>query len=110
MTANLTIVTQEVQNAVLVPNVAVTTTAFGSYVTTVGPHDQLVRTPVQTGISDLVNTQILSGLRSGERIIEPLGTLRTGGTGGGGRGGFGGGFGGRFGGGFGGGLRGGAGG
>jgi HlyD family secretion protein len=36
MTANLTIVTSLVQNAMLVPNLAVTTTSFGSYVTTAG--------------------------------------------------------------------------
>jgi macrolide-specific efflux system membrane fusion protein len=105
MTANLTIVTKEVNNAVEVPNLAVTATGFGSFVTTVNAHDQIVRTPVQTGVSDLTNTQILSGITPGERVIEPLGTLGSGGGGGGsgggaggaggggGRGGFGGGSG-----------------
>jgi hypothetical protein len=50
---------------------------------------------VQTGLSDLTNTQILSGLTPGQRIILPKvsGVASAGGATGG-RGGFGGGLGG----------------
>jgi multidrug efflux pump subunit AcrA (membrane-fusion protein) len=95
MTANLTIVTARAQNVTVVPTAAVQTTSFGSYVVTLNSHNQSVRTPVQTGLSDLTNTQILSGLTPGQRIILPKvsGVASAGGATGG-RGGFGGGLGG----------------
>jgi multidrug efflux pump subunit AcrA (membrane-fusion protein) len=97
MTATLTIVTADVQNAVRVPNQALTTTAVGSFVETLDAHNNLTRVAVQTGISDTSNTQILSGLAVGDRIIVPrtagagAGAATGAGGGGGGRGGFGGG-------------------
>jgi multidrug efflux pump subunit AcrA (membrane-fusion protein) len=98
MTANLTIVTARAQNVTVVPTTAVQTTSFGSYVVALDNHNQIVRMPVQTGISDLNNTEILSGLTTGQRIVVPQvsGVASAGGaTGGrrgfGGLGGFGGG-------------------
>ncbi len=93
MTANLTIVTARAQGVTVVPATAVQTTARGSYVLALDNHNHLVRMPVQTGISDLNNTQIVSGLSVGQRVIVPR--LSVSGAGGfGGLGGFGGGFGG----------------
>ena len=71
MTANLTIITARAQNVTVVLTTAVQTTSFGSYVVGLNSHNQTVRMPVQTGISDLNNTEILSGLTTGQRIIMP---------------------------------------
>jgi macrolide-specific efflux system membrane fusion protein len=109
MTASLTIVTGEVQNAVEVPNQAITTTGRGSFVQTLDAHNNVTLAAVQVGASDSTNTQIVSGLNVGDRIVVPTASSTTGATGGGagrlGGGGFagggfgGGGFGGRGGGG-----------
>src|SRR6185437_12635775 len=93
MTATLTIVTAEVQNAIRVPNQAVTTTPIGSFVQTLDAHNALQRVQVQVGLSDTSYTQVISGLAVGDRIIVPKTTGVTGAAGGGfggGRGGFGG--------------------
>ena len=71
MTANLTVVTAQASNVVVVPTSAIQTTSFGSFVTALDSHNSIVRMPVQTGISDLNNTQILGGLTTGQRIIMP---------------------------------------
>ncbi|MGH2411032.1 MAG: efflux RND transporter periplasmic adaptor subunit, partial [Chloroflexota bacterium] len=94
MTATLTIVTAEVQNAIRVPNQAVTTTPIGSYVQTLDAHNTLQRVQVQIGLSDTSYTQVVSGLAVGDRIIVPKTSgvaAAAGGGFGGGRGGFGGG-------------------
>jgi multidrug efflux pump subunit AcrA (membrane-fusion protein) len=101
MTANLTVITAQAQNVTVVPSEAVVTTSFGSFVTALDQHNNIVRVPVQVGMSDVTNTQIISGLTPGQRVIVPLtsGTAGGGGFGGGrggGRGGFGGGGGGVF--------------
>jgi len=88
MTANLTIVTAREQNVTVVPTTAIQTTSFGSYVVALDTHNQIVRMPVQTGISDLNNTEILAGLAAGQRIVVPQvsGVASAGGTTGGRRG------------------------
>ncbi len=96
MTANLTIVTARKQGVTVVPTQAVQTTTFGSFVTTINAHDQQTRTRVQTGLSDVSNTEIVSGLAPGQRIVVTTpSAAATGGAGTGrGLGGFGGGTGG----------------
>jgi hypothetical protein len=99
MTANLTIVTASVQNAIEVPTQAVTTTGAGSFVRTLDSKNQVQLVRVQTGISDTTDTQIISGLAVGDRVLVPrtsgLTNAATNGFGGGrGFGGGGGGFGG----------------
>lgn len=94
MTANLTIVTAQKQGVMVVPTQAVQTTSFGSFVTTINSHDQQVRTPVQTGLSDVNNTEITGGLTTGERILVSAPSGATGGATAGFGGGRGGGFGG----------------
>ena len=92
MTANLTIVTSNLQNVITVPNLAVTTSTFGSYVTTLDSQDKevLADAGADRRKLDIRSTQIISGLTAGQRIVESL----TGGAAAGGagraRGGFGG--------------------
>jgi hypothetical protein len=76
MTATLSIVTQSADNTVLVPNAAL------SYAGANGTVDVLqdgAVTPVrvQTGITDGVNTQVLSGLSGGEQLVTGSSGTKT---------------------------------
>jgi hypothetical protein len=75
MTVDLSIVTAQVQRAIVVPNPAVQQTASGSVVWTVSSRDQIVASPVQTGLRDGTNTQISAGLQVGQRIVVPLSSI-----------------------------------
>ncbi len=72
MSANATIYIRKISNAILVPAEAVTQTVTGSTINILAnkngvPTPETI--PVKTGISDGVNTQILSGVTDGETII-----------------------------------------
>ena len=69
MSASVSIVTARAANALLVPNTAIQTTAAGRFVDAIDQNNRLVRVPVNTGISDEDYTQILGGLRPGQRIL-----------------------------------------
>ncbi|MBV9898480.1 MAG: hypothetical protein JO020_30375, partial [Chloroflexi bacterium] len=60
----VTIITESADNAVLVPNAAISN---GKVTVLRNGSTQVV--PVQTGISDGVNTQIVSGLQSGDQVV-----------------------------------------
>ena len=63
-TATVTIITDSADNAVLVPNAAISN---GNV--TILRNGSTVSVPVQTGISDGVNTQIISGLLPGDQVV-----------------------------------------
>jgi multidrug efflux pump subunit AcrA (membrane-fusion protein) len=67
MTATVTIVTSSADSAVLVPNGAISNGNVR-----VLRDGSPVSVPVQTGISDGVNTQIVSGLEPGDQVITGL--------------------------------------
>src|ERR1051326_7801942 len=71
MTATVTIITQSADNAVLVPNAAITNNKV-----TVLRDGAPVVVPVETGITDGVNTQIASGLQRGDEGVT--GVVSTG--------------------------------
>ncbi len=80
MSANATIYIRKIQNAIIVPAEAVTQTVSGSTINVLenkngNPTPETVT--VKTGISDGVNTQILSGVTDGQTII--LAGMQTGG-------------------------------
>ena len=80
MSANATIYIRKIQNALIVPAEAVTQTVSGSTINVLenkngNPTPETVT--VKTGISDGVNTQILSGVTEGQTII--LAGMQTGG-------------------------------
>jgi hypothetical protein len=64
MTATVTIVTQQADGAVLVPNAAISNGKVS-----VLRGGAAVAVPVQTGISDGINTQILSGVNPGDQVV-----------------------------------------
>jgi RND family efflux transporter MFP subunit len=73
MTASVTIQTGEIDNALLVPSVAVQVGVHGSTVNTVvkkNGQTSIVPVRVQTGGTDGVNTEIRSGLTEGQTIVE----------------------------------------
>src|SRR5207253_8949474 len=68
MTATITIITQAADSAVLVPNAAVSSNSTVSVLRSGSP----VVVPVVTGISDGVNTQIVSGLQPGDQVVTGM--------------------------------------
>ena len=76
MTATVTIITREADDAVLVPNSAITYAEGQSSASSTGTAKVDVLEngvprprPIQIGLSDGVNTQVLSGLQPGEQVV-----------------------------------------
>ncbi|MDD5072658.1 MAG: efflux RND transporter periplasmic adaptor subunit [Candidatus Omnitrophica bacterium] len=70
MNANIDFLEQKKEDALLLPNEAVHKDKEGSYVLlSRGPEKEPVRQAVTTGISDDLNTEILSGITAGEKIV-----------------------------------------
>jgi RND family efflux transporter MFP subunit len=83
MTSEVTILTGQLNNVVIVPSVAVNVGVGGSTVSVVSIVDgkkKITQVPVQTGGTDGLNTQIVSGLTSGQTIV--LASADTGSSGG----------------------------
>jgi multidrug efflux pump subunit AcrA (membrane-fusion protein) len=69
MNAEVEIIAGETRNALLVPVQALREISPGQYaVFVVGPNDDLEFRPVQVGLRDFLNAEILSGLEEGETI------------------------------------------
>jgi RND family efflux transporter MFP subunit len=71
MTANVSIQTAEVENALLVPTLALTRTRGGYQVAVVNPNDPSAppeMREVEVGLSDGQFTQIVQGLQAGEQV------------------------------------------
>jgi HlyD family secretion protein len=92
MTANASVVVQQVSGVLTLPNSAITRLGTGSFVALLGKNGTTVRQPVQTGTVGDSTTEIVSGLNQGDRVVLPQLRTTTGAAGGGrGAGGFGGG-------------------
>ncbi len=77
MTANLTITTAKKDNVLLVPNSALLPNG-ATHAVEVRNADGTTRTvPVETGLSDGVNTEIISGLKAGDQVVTTPGTTTT---------------------------------
>ncbi len=68
-TASVTITTDSVDEATIVPSVAVATSGGRSTVTVVGDDGSQVVTPVQVGVVGADYSQIVSGVESGQRVV-----------------------------------------
>jgi multidrug efflux pump subunit AcrA (membrane-fusion protein) len=64
MTATVSIVTQEADNALIVPSAAISNSRVN-----VLRNGMVTPVPVQTGLTDGVNTQIVAGLQAGEQVV-----------------------------------------
>ncbi|MFN8442789.1 MAG: efflux RND transporter periplasmic adaptor subunit [Caldilineaceae bacterium] len=77
MTANVDIAVGQVQNALLVPKMAVLSVKGGSQVLVPNPSDptgQPQAVPVETGLSNGIFTEIKSGLKAGDSVIVQVST------------------------------------
>jgi hypothetical protein len=92
MTANVSVIVSEADNAVHVPTAAVTGSGANASVTVLQNKKQ-ARVPVVAGLNGDSSTQIVSGLKSGATVVLPTVAIAAP-TGGGTPGGFGGGAGG----------------
>lgn len=78
MSAEVTVIAQETRNTALVPLEALRELAAGQYVVFVVKDDgALELRPVQVGLKDLVNAEILSGVVPGERVSLGTQTAAT---------------------------------
>jgi multidrug efflux pump subunit AcrA (membrane-fusion protein) len=74
MTATVTIVTQEDDNAVLVTNAAIAYAGTGNNAVMVMRNGAPTRVPIQTGNTDGTNTVVLSGLQPGDTVVTSAST------------------------------------
>ncbi len=76
---NLRLLVRTIPDAVVVPNTAVAVGAPGTYVYVIGAGDKVMLRKVTTGATDGDLTQIVSGLKPGERVVtDGLDRLRDG--------------------------------
>ncbi|MDE1952714.1 MAG: efflux RND transporter periplasmic adaptor subunit [Betaproteobacteria bacterium] len=76
---NLRLLVRTIPGAVVVPNTAVAVGAPGTYVYVIGAGDKVMLRKVTTGATDGDLTQIVSGLKPGERVVtDGLDRLRDG--------------------------------
>ena len=69
MNGSAVILSESARDVPLVPLSAVYEDADGAYVYRLDGDGQQVRTPIQTGLSDGTNAQVLSGLQEGDTIV-----------------------------------------
>jgi hypothetical protein len=99
MTANASVVVQNAQSVLTLPNSVISRIGTASFVTLLARDGKTqTRQPVQTGAVGDTTTEITGGLNEGDRVVRPQLRTTTGTAGGagagGGRGGLGGGGGG----------------
>jgi macrolide-specific efflux system membrane fusion protein len=69
MTAQVTIVSGEAKNVLLVPAAAIEDGPDQHAMIRVLEHDKVIVKPIEIGLKDSLNAQVLSGLNEGENII-----------------------------------------
>ena len=71
MAANLIITSLSRNNVLLVPNRALETIGLRKYVTLLQPDGSSEKVPVETGLTNPDQTEIISGLNDGDKISLP---------------------------------------
>ena len=74
LTVTVNILVTNKENVLLVPNSAITSQRGKNYVKVVSPDGTLEERAIQTGISDWQYTEVISGLREGEKVVVTQGT------------------------------------
>ena len=77
LTITVSIIVDERNNVLLVPNAAITTQSRQTFVQVPAADGTLEQRAIQTGISDFQYTEVIEGLNEGEQIIVPEGTTTT---------------------------------
>jgi len=76
MSASVTVIEGEAQNAVLIPLTALHQNTPGKYLVYVMQNGKPTEQAVEVGLKDLVNAQITSGLQPGDVVsTAPTGTV-----------------------------------
>ena len=76
MTANVTIITAVKENALLVPNAALLPKGSGHIVQVLDASGKVKDVDVETGLSDGTQTEILSGVSEGTRVMALPGSVQ----------------------------------
>ena len=77
LTVTVSIIADQRNDVLLVPNSAITTQGKQTYVQLVLPDGNTEERAIQTGISDWQYTEVTGGLSEGEQVIVPKGTTTT---------------------------------
>ena len=77
LTVTVSIIVDERNDVLLVPNPAITTQGMQTFVQVIAADGTLEQRTIQTGISDYQFTEVTEGLSEGEQIIVPQGTTAT---------------------------------
>jgi hypothetical protein len=73
----VSILVEEKNDVLMVPNGAITYQGREAYVQVVSPDGTIEQRLIQTGISDSQNTEVTSGLSEGEQVVIPQTTTTT---------------------------------
>jgi len=73
----VSILVEEKNDVLMVPNRAITYRGTEAYVQVVSPDGIIEERLIQTGISDSQNTEVTSGLSEGEQVVIPQTTTTT---------------------------------
>jgi len=77
MTITLSIIMQQRNDVLLVPNSAITIQGRQNYVQVMSPDGTIEERPITTGISDWQYTEVTDGLSEGEQVVIPQVTTTT---------------------------------
>ncbi len=77
LTVTVSIIVEEKTDILLVPNSAITTRGWQTYVQVLLPDDTTEERVITTGISDWQYTEVTDGLSEGEQVVVPQGTATT---------------------------------
>jgi len=77
LTVTVSILVEERNDVLLVPNAAITSSGGRAYVQVVSPDGTTTERAITTGISDWQYTEVTKGLSEGEQVVVPQGTATT---------------------------------
>jgi len=77
LTVTVSIIVEEKTDILLVPNSAITTRGWQTYVQVLLPDGTIEERVIQMGISDWRYTEVTDGLSEGEQVVIPQGTTTT---------------------------------
>jgi len=77
LTVTVSIIADQRNDILLVPNAAITTQGKQTYVQVISPDGTIEERAIQTGISDWQYTEVTSGLDEGEQVAVPQGAATT---------------------------------
>jgi RND family efflux transporter MFP subunit len=77
LTVTVSIIADEREDVLLVPNSAITTQGWENYVQVLSPDGTIEERAITTGISNWQYTEVTDGLSEGEKVVIPQGTATT---------------------------------